>query len=128
MSTALSSVASGACERCGAVVLKSAYDVLLDVPMPVIVDPSPLPTALEVACVIADRPVFLLERTGVGYALGLKTWATAERHMNLPRLVLPAHQCGFRFPGDLPEREDFELNMTERLDAVYGEEKPAWMP
>ncbi|WP_422758275.1 hypothetical protein [Paenarthrobacter sp. C1] len=65
-------------------------------------DPTPLSPQQELACMIIGRPTFTLKPRGQAYELHDRR--DAHKHGPRPpdhkgRTVIPAHQCGARFPG-----------------------------
>lgn len=65
-------------------------------------DPTPLTPQQEHACFIADRPTYTLKPRGNTYELndrrGPYLYGTRPPDHN-GKTVIPAHQCGARFPG-----------------------------
>lgn len=65
-------------------------------------DPTPLSELQELACIIVGRPTFTLKARGTSYELNDRR--DAHKYGPRPpthngRVVIPAHQCGARFPG-----------------------------
>ena len=69
-------------------------------------DPTPLTEQQELACIIAHRPTYTLTTRGTTHELNDRTAAHTygprpSNHKG--RTIIPAHQCGARFPGFIPQ-------------------------
>lgn len=67
-------------------------------------DPTPLNPQQELACFIIGRPTFTLTPRAGSTSYELSDRRTAYRYGPRPpdhgsRTIIPAHQCGARFPG-----------------------------
>lgn len=68
-------------------------------------DPTPLTETQELACFITGRPTYTLTNRGTSYELNDRRGAylygpRPPNHKG--RTIIPAHQCGARFPGFIP--------------------------
>jgi|GEM_PF-3096392 len=89
------------CPNCNALILRGLdHDVCA---INVTVDPTPITRHLEVACIIAGRPTYTPWKVPGGYEL---TRRDPFFDTDTPRPILPAHQCGARFPGFLTPRRE----------------------
>lgn len=96
-------VLAGTCPRCKATVLKAGWDDLEGIRAAIVADPTPLSEPEEVACILGDRNVYVLERTTANtYRLSLLHAYSRDRQVHAPALHLPAHRCHGRFPSVLP--------------------------
>jgi hypothetical protein len=70
-------------------------------------DPTPLSPLQELACIIVSRETYTLSPKKDSGAYELSDRQAAHRWGPRPpnhngRLIVPAHQCGARFPGFIP--------------------------
>ena len=68
-------------------------------------DPTPLSPQQEHACMIVGRPTFALKPRGTSYELSDRRGAYlygSRPPDHRGKTVIPAHQCGARFPGFIP--------------------------
>ncbi|PPH95152.1 hypothetical protein C5C95_16990 [Rathayibacter sp. AY1B7] len=100
------------CPRCSQPVLIYDWDDIDGVFLgPARVDPTPITPLDEVACTILDRPTYLLEKTIVGTHRLSRRWAiTLRRHTPYAIAILPAHQCGARYPTTLADIGDVSID------------------
>lgn len=71
----------------------------------VTVDPTPLSPQQEHACMITGRPTYSLKPRGTSYELSDRDGAYlygSRPPDQRGKTIVPAHQCGARFPGFIP--------------------------
>lgn len=77
------------------------------------VDPTPLSPHQEHACFITGRPTYSLKARGTGYELndrrGAYLYGTRPPDQR-GKTIVPAHQCGARFPGFIPRPQTQETH------------------
>lgn len=112
------------CPTCQQPVLTAGYDDRWGVQDSIIVDPTPMDTQAEMACILLGRARYVLEGTAVKtYRLGRITEYLHEQAIFAPALHLPAHRCTARLPGHLP------LDVLTNLGALpSGQPVPADAP
>lgn len=100
------------CPRCSEPVLIYDWDDIDGVfHGPRKVDPTPISPPDEAACTVLGRPTYLLEQTVVGsYRLSRRFSHNLRRHTPYAIAILPAHQCGARYPTTLTDIADVTID------------------
>lgn len=107
------------CPSCRVPILATNWDDLEGLTADITADPTPLTPPLELACVLAGRPIYALEATVVNtYRLSRLHGHNRDRQLINPIATLPAHICGGRFPN-LPA-----LDLTTAIAATP--DQPGW--
>lgn len=107
------------CPTCGLEILATNWDDLEGITADITADLTPLDSNLQLACVLAGRPIYALERTIVNtYRLSRLHGHNTDRRLLNPIATLPAHVCGSTFPG-LPT-----LDLTPAIVGIP--EQPGW--
>lgn len=89
----------GRCRRCRHIIITGLDNSLCAFKAEV--DPTPLTAQQEYACYLTGRPTYDALLYGPAIELLHRYPATVEPPEAKPWAVVPAHQCGARFPGFL---------------------------
>jgi hypothetical protein len=89
------------CRKCEAIILHGLdADILAE---EVRADPTPLNPQQEAACILTNRPTYQIQISGEEAKIISRQLRWQPLGQPPRRPIIPAHQCGARFPGFIIE-------------------------